>query len=99
MNWNEDFKQYAVRLAMIYKTAPEDTIKCLRLGSVAGCLNESYLSLVREKEIVPIEQIAEERKVKIWKQAKSLSESKNDCILISRSIYLLQELVWGQGDE
>jgi hypothetical protein len=57
------------------------------------------LCLVREREILPIEQISEERKVKIWNQAKGISEKKNDCILISRSIYLLQELVWGQGDE
>lgn len=92
MNWDESFKDYAVKIANIYQAHPAGLIQSLRLGSIAGCLNESYLSLVREKELAPIENIDPLVKTRIWNRAKELTEDQKQRIEISRSIYLLEEL-------
>lgn len=90
--WDESFKNYAVGIAMFYKNNPEHIIECLKFDSVCGSLNETYLSLVSDKEIEPIETIQAEEKQRIWERSKQLSDNKAKCILISRSIYLLEKL-------
>lgn len=90
--WNQSFKNYAVDIAMIYKNNPDHIIDCLRFDSVCGSLNETYLSLVSEKEIEPIENLSREEKERLWKKAIGLTGEKEKRILISRSIYLLEKL-------
>jgi hypothetical protein len=94
--FDQSFKRgltdYAAKIASIYLAAPADTINCLRFGSVCGMLNETYLRLVKEKELPPIEEIDEKTKTRIWLLAKGLSEDKKRCIEISRSIYLLESI-------
>lgn len=92
MNWNEDFKKYAVDIAIIYNREPESIMNCLRFKSVSGSLNESYLSLVREKQLIPLELLNHSEKIRLWEKAKCLGTDKQDCINISRSIYLLEQL-------
>lgn len=90
--WNESFKKYAVDIARIFLTNRQQIINCLALDSVCGSLNETYLSLVSEKELEPIENISQSEKERIWNLAKGLSDKKAKCILICRSIYLLEKL-------
>lgn len=95
MTWNDSFINYAVDIARIYKTHPEQIITCLRFDSVAGSLNETYQVLVREKEIKPIEDLPETEKRSLWNQAKNHSDKKEKCILISKCIHLLNQLTKG----
>lgn len=90
--WSDSFKNLAVDLAKIYAVEPVHIIECLKLDSVCGSLNETYKSLVSENEIDPIENIDHDEKQRIWNMAKELSDKKEKCVLISRSIYLLEKL-------
>jgi hypothetical protein len=90
--WNESFKNYAIDIAKIYVHQPEHIINCLKFDSVCGSLNETYLALVSEKEIDPLEKLEQAEKLRIWETAKTLSDEKNKCVLISRAIYLLEKL-------
>ena len=90
--WNQSFKNYAVDIAKIYMVDPQGILNCLVFDSVCGSLNETYLSLVGEREIEPIENIDLKEKSRIWNKAKQLSTSEKKCILISRSIYLLEKI-------
>jgi hypothetical protein len=90
--WNESFKNYAIDIARIFVHEPEHIINCLKFDSVCGSLNETYLALVREKEIDPLEILEHNEKLRIWDLAKTLSNREDKCVLISRSIYLLEKL-------
>jgi hypothetical protein len=92
VTWNQSFKNLAVDLAKIYVHQPEHIINCLKFDSVCGSLNETYLALVSEKEIDPLEKLEQAEKLRIWETAKTLSDEKNKCVLISRAIYLLEKL-------
>lgn len=90
--WIEGFKDYAIDIARIYATSPEHIISCLGFDSVCGSLNETYLSLVGDGEIEGIDKISESEKLRIWNKSKEVSSKKDKCIMISRSIYLLEKL-------
>lgn len=92
MNWDQSFKEYAVQIAGIYKNNPAEIVNCLGFASVSGCLNETYLSLVKTKELDPIEKLDNSVKEELWNQAKELTTSKKQGIEIARSIYLLNAL-------
>lgn len=92
MNWDQSFKEYAIQIARIYKNNPAQIISCLSFGSVSGCLNETYLSLVRSKDLPPVEMLENDQKMQLWKQAKEITENQRQRIEVSRSIYLLNEL-------
>lgn len=94
MTWNESFMDYAVQIAKIYKNNPEQIICCLKFDSVAGSLNETYKVLTRSSgELVRIEELSKEEKLKLWEQAKQYSDAKEKCIVISRCIHLLNALI------
>lgn len=95
ITWKESFKNYAVDIAKIYVNNPDHITECLKFDSVCGSLNETYLALVGDKEIEPIESIELERKERIWNRSKELGDKKEKCVLISRSIYLLEVLTKG----
>lgn len=90
--WVSGFKNYAIDIAKLYKNNPENILNCLAFDSVSGSLNETYQALVKEKELVPLESLSVEIKNKLWNQAKKYSGKKEKCIMICRSIYLLNEL-------
>lgn len=92
LTWNQSFKNYAADLSRIYIKQPESIINCLGFSSVSGCLNECYLSLVKEKELVPIEILPESEKLRLWIKAKQIGQGKKQCIEVSRSLYLLEQL-------
>lgn len=92
MNWNEAFKEYAVNIAQKFTNDPAQTTKELQWPSVSGCLNECYLCLVKEKELVPIEILPESEKMRLWIKAKQIGQGKKQCIEVSRSLYLLEQL-------
>jgi 3'-phosphoadenosine 5'-phosphosulfate (PAPS) 3'-phosphatase len=90
--WIDSFKNYAVDIALIYKNHPVQILNCLGFKSVVGCLNETYMALVRTKELKPIEMLDIQTKNELWKKSKEYSTNKSQCELICRSIYLLNEL-------
>lgn len=90
--WLKCFSDYATDIARIYKNNPEKILNCLVFDSVHGSLNETYQALVKEKELVPIESLSMEIKNRLWNKAKNYSDKKEKCIMICRSIYLLNEL-------
>lgn len=90
--WNESFTNYAVDIAKIYKNNPKEILNCMGFDSVVGSLNETYQALVKTKELAPIESIDLETKNRLWNQAKEYSDKKEKCIMICRSIYLLNQL-------
>lgn len=79
-------------MARIYKAAPQDFMKSLAFGSILGCLNETYMALVKEKELDPIEALPAERKAELWNRSAKIAEKRSERILVSRSIYLLEVL-------
>jgi hypothetical protein len=91
--WDNEFKKYAESIAIIYKNDPEKVLCCMSTESVPGCLNETYLSLVKEKEILPMEKIDHWLKLTFWDLSKKYSTDKKQRINISRSLYLLDKLV------
>jgi hypothetical protein len=90
--WNESFARYAIDISLIYKNNPAEILNCLRFESVNGSLNETYQMLVKEGEIQPIETIEPGEKLKLWDKAKEYSDKKETCVMICKSIYLLNEL-------
>jgi hypothetical protein len=92
MNWNQSFVQYAVQIAGMYKSHPDQILASLAFESVAGSLNETYQCLVKEKELTRMEDLPKEEKLKYWNRAKELSQDENQRVLICRSIYLLEKL-------
>jgi hypothetical protein len=90
--WAESFMNYAVDIAKIYKNNPEQIINCLKFESVHSSLNETYMLLVKQGELKMIEDLEQGEKLDLWNRAKELSHEKNKCIMISRCIYLLEQL-------
>lgn len=90
--WIQSFMDYAEDIARIYRKEPEGILNCLGFGSVHGSLNETYQMLVKEKEIQPIENLPQPEKLQLWDKAKQYSDKKEVCVLICRSIYLLNQL-------
>jgi hypothetical protein len=90
--WNESFINYAVEIAKIYKNNPDKILSCLGFDSVVGSLNETYQSLVKSKELQPIESLDLKTKNELWSKAKEYSDKKEKCVMICRVIYLLNQL-------
>ena len=90
--WIQSFMDYAVDISKLYREHPENILNCLGFVSVHGSLNETYQMLVREKQILPIEEIDEHEKQILWTTSLKYSEKKQVRVLICRSIYLLNEL-------
>lgn len=90
--WSEHFLNYAVAIAKIYKNNPEEILCCLCFDSVIGSLNETYMVLIKNNELLKIEEIEQHEKIKLWEQAKKYSNKREKCKIISRCIYLLEEL-------
>lgn len=91
--WDTSFKNYAIGIARIYKNNPQQILNCLGFDSVVGSLNETYQSLVKSKELEPIESLDSKTKNELWNQAKEYSYKKEKCIMICKAVYLLNELV------
>lgn len=92
MNWEESFVEYAIQISKLYKQNPEETISSLGFLSVAESLNETYQCLVGAGEIKKIEDIEQSGKDRLWSKAIGIVTDKKHRILISRSIYLLEQL-------
>jgi hypothetical protein len=90
--WIESFKNYAVDIARIYKENPDEILNCLGFDSVLGSLNETYQTLIKHGELVPIERLHITDKMDLWEQSKQYADTKNKCVLICKAIYLLNEL-------
>lgn len=92
MNWNQSFVQYAIQIAKLYKNNPKQILESLGFDSVVGSLNETYLSLVKEKGLAKMEDLPADIKTKYWNQSKEYSDDQQKRVLICRSIYLLEKL-------
>lgn len=90
--WNEKFKQYAIMIGGMYLKNPEQILSDLKWGSVIECLNESYQALVKEGELIPIEDLSLEKKQELWERAIKIDTDKKKRILISKAIYLLEKI-------
>lgn len=90
--WREGLTDYAIKIAKIYAIHPEQILNVMGFESVVGTLNQTYISLVNNNELPKIESLPVERKIELWEKSKVYSDSKKQCELICRSIYLLDEL-------
>jgi len=52
-------------------------------------LNNLYVKLVNENEIIPINELPEERKLMFWEIAKKYYDDQDKCILASKAAYAL----------
>lgn len=92
MNWNDSFMGHAVDVAKIYQLYPEKILICMRFESLVNCLNESYLILVKKKELEPIENISKDEKIRYWNISVEYSQDRKHRERVCRSIYLLDKL-------
>lgn len=90
--WNQSFKNYAIDIARIYSVNPVEILNCLGFPSVSGSLNETYMALVKEKELNPIEMLDPKTKNELWEKSKEYTTDKKQREFICRSIYLLNAL-------
>lgn len=92
LTWNQSFKNYAVIIAHEFMNDKQTIERDLKWPSISGSLNQCYLSFVKEKELVPIEILPESEKLRLWIRAKQIGQGKKQCIEVSRSLYLLEQL-------
>jgi hypothetical protein len=92
MNWDQEFKNYSVQIGRKFIEDPENVKKSLAFKSNSGSLYQTYLSLIKNGELTPIEQLDDDRKRDLWEQAKEVSSDVQQCIVISKCIYLLEEI-------
>lgn len=90
--WSDHFLNYAVEIAKIYKNNPDQILCCLGFDSVIGSLNETYMVLIKNNELLRIEEIPENEKIILWERTRKYSDERSKRILISRCIYLLEKL-------
>jgi hypothetical protein len=90
--WSESFMSYAAQIGSNYQKNPQEVISSLKYKSVLDCLNETYQVLVRENCLFPIERLDQKKKNELWLKAKEIGKRKDQCILISRVLYLLESI-------
>jgi len=92
MTWSEHFTNYAFMIAGMYLKDKAAVLQDLQWGSVVECLNESYQVMVKDKSMIPIEELPTEKKTEIWDMAKNISTEKRHRILVSKAIYMLDKI-------
>lgn len=88
----KDAVGYARQMAKIYRTNPDQVTICLKFSFVTEILNEAYQLLTNQNKLNPIEQLTTTDKNNLWTTAKKYSDKKEKCILICRSLHLLQKI-------
>lgn len=90
--WEEQWTDYAVQMARHFKVERENVFYSLSLTCVPNALNESYKVLVKVGTLPPIESLPKHEKRRYWNQSGSFQKDKEYRVLVSRCLYLLEQL-------
>jgi hypothetical protein len=95
-NYNKTLIEIGIK---IVKQFEDDNQKVMdffiSLPSLRKLMVSVYYSLVSEKLLLPIQSNTNSEKLKIWQEAKDISNGKlnnDDCIELSKVLYVLKKL-------
>jgi hypothetical protein len=92
MTFEASMKKLFEDIARIYIGDPDQVLSCLSTESVTGCINECYQIYVREKELIPLDELEESEKRRLWDESIKYCCTKKGRVMVARSIYLLEKM-------
>lgn len=77
-----------------YQENPEKFIRVIaKTGVPVKIMNEVYRILVKEKQIIPIEDLPKEEKILIIKQAEEAGTVKEKLVSVCKVIHLFKQII------